>query len=98
MTRSRQLRVALAGAGMISWHHLTAWRNLGERVRVVAICDPDADKATRRAQEFDIPSVYRDAEAMFAAESIGALDVASPRETHAAWAGAAAALGLRLVC
>ncbi len=46
---ARPLRVALAGAGMISWHHLTAWRNAGERVRVVAICDPDVDKATRRA-------------------------------------------------
>ena len=95
---SRPLRVALAGAGMISWFHLTAWRNAGERVRVVAICDPDVDKATQRAREFDIPNVYRDADAMFAAGKIDALDVASPRETHAAWVEAAAARGIHVLC
>ncbi len=95
---SKPLRVALAGAGMISWYHLTAWRKLGERVRLVAVCDPDVDKATRRAREFDIPNVYRDADAMFAAEAIDALDVASPRETHAAWVEAAAARGIDVLC
>ncbi len=65
---------------------------------LVAISDPDVDKATRRAREFDIPSVYRDAEAMFAAEAIDALDVASPRETHAAWVEAAAARGIHVLC
>ena len=97
-TPSKPLRVALAGAGMISWHHLIAWRNLGERVRLVAVCDPDVDKATRRTREFDIPNVYRDADAMFAAESIDALDVASPRETHAAWVDAAATRGIDVLC
>ena len=95
---SKPLRVALAGAGMISWHHLTAWRNAGERVRLVAICDPDVDKATRRAREFDIPRVYGDAGEMFAAEAIDALDVASPRETHAVWVEAAAARGIHVLC
>ena len=97
-TPSKPLRVALAGAGMISWHHLIAWRNLGERVRLVAVCDPDVDKATRRTREFDIPNVYREADAMFAAESIDALDVASPRETHAAWVDAAATRGIDVLC
>ena len=95
---AKPLRVALAGAGMISWYHLTAWRKLGERVRLVAVCDPDADKATRRAREFGIPAVYGDADAMFAAEAIDALDVASPRETHAAWVEAAAARGIDVLC
>jgi predicted dehydrogenase len=95
---SKPLRVALAGAGMISWHHLTAWRTLGERVRLVAVCDPDVDKANRRAAEFGIPAVYRDADAMFAAESVDALDVASPRETHAAWVEVGAARGIDVLC
>ena len=92
------LKVALAGAGMISWHHLVGWRNLGERVRLVAICDPDAAKATKRAEEFSIPHVYRDADAMFAAETIEALDVASPRQTHAGWVDAAALRGIDVLC
>ena len=37
--RSKVLNVALAGAGMISRHHLTAWRKLGERIRLVGVAD-----------------------------------------------------------
>src|SRR5258706_9576672 len=96
--KSKPLKVALAGAGMISWYHLIGWRNLGERVRLVAVCDPDAAKAAKRAEEFSIPHVYGDAEAMFAAEAIDALDVASPRQTHAAWVDAAAARGIDVLC
>ena len=97
-TSSKPLRVAIAGAGMISWYHLTAWRKLGERVELVAVCDPDIDKAARRAREFGIPAVYHDADAMFAAQPIDALDVASPRETHSAWVDAAAARGIDVLC
>ncbi|TMG82279.1 MAG: Gfo/Idh/MocA family oxidoreductase [Betaproteobacteria bacterium] len=96
--KSKPLKVALAGAGMISWYHLVGWRNLGARVRLVAVCDPDAAKGARRAEEFSIPRVYRDADAMFAAEAIDALDVASPRETHAGWVEAAAARGIDVLC
>jgi predicted dehydrogenase len=96
--QAKPLKVALAGAGMISWHHLIGWRNLGERVRVVAVCDPDTAKAAKRAEEFSIPHVYRDADAMFAAEAIDALDVASPRKTHAGWVDAAAARGIDVLC
>lgn len=95
---SKPLKVALAGAGMISWYHLTAWRNQGARVRIVAVCDPDDSKAARRAEEFSIPHCYRDADALFAAEAIDAIDVASPRETHAGWVEAAAARGIEVLC
>jgi predicted dehydrogenase len=92
------IRIAIAGAGMISWYHLAAWRNFGPRARVVAVCDPDLDRARRRAEEFGIPAVHRDADAMLAAEQIDALDVASPRATHAAWVEAAAARGIDVLC
>jgi hypothetical protein len=42
---------------MISWYHLVAWRSLGPRARVVAVCDPDRQKASRQAEEFGIPRV-----------------------------------------
>jgi predicted dehydrogenase len=50
--RSIPLRVALAGAGMISWYHLVAWRNAGGRARVAAVCDPDPRRAAAPAEEF----------------------------------------------
>ncbi len=96
--KTKPLKVALAGAGMISWYHLVGWRNLGQRVRLVAVCDPDAAKAAKRAEEFSIPHVYRDAEAMFAAETIDALDVISPRQSHAGWVDAAADRGIDVLC
>ena len=96
--KSKPLKVALAGAGMISWYHLVGWRNLGERARVVAVCDPDGARAAQRAEEFAIAKVYRDADAMFAAEAIDALDVASPRQAHAGWVEAAAARGIDVLC
>jgi predicted dehydrogenase len=97
-TRAAPLKVAIAGAGMIAWYHLEAWRKLGDRVRVVAVCDPDVARATARAKEFAIAKVYGDAEMLFAHQAIDALDVASPRETHAAWVDAAAARGIDVLC
>ena len=96
--RETPMRVALAGAGMISWYHLVAWRNLGSRAHVVAVCDPDLDHARRRAGEFGIAKVYPDAAALLANEALDALDVASPRETHADWVAAAAARGIAVLC
>jgi predicted dehydrogenase len=83
---------------MISWYHLVAWRNVGARAQVVAVCDPDPGRAAARAQEFGVPRTYRDAESMLAGEKLDALDVASPRETHAAWVDAAAARGIDVLC
>jgi len=91
-------KIAFACAGMISCYHLTAWRKLGERVRLIAICDPDDAHAKARADEFAIAKTYRDRDAMLAAEAIDALDVASPRETHAAWVEAAASRGIDVLC
>jgi D-apiose dehydrogenase len=96
--KPKPLQVALAGAGMISWYHLVGWRNLAQRVRLVAVCDPDMSRAAKRAEEFSIPHVYRDSNAMFAAETIDALDVATPRATHAAWVEAAAERGIHVLC
>ncbi|MGH8223721.1 MAG: Gfo/Idh/MocA family oxidoreductase [Woeseiaceae bacterium] len=42
------LRVAVAGAGWVSAHHLRAWRTLSG-VDAVAICDPDPARAAARA-------------------------------------------------
>jgi predicted dehydrogenase len=94
----RPLKIALAGAGMISWFHLVGWRNLGARVRLVAVCDPDLSRAEARAKEFGIEAVFQDRDAMLDTVAIDALDVASPRETHADWVEAAAARAIDVLC
>ena len=91
------LRIGLVGAGLITDLHLVAWRNCPD-ASVVAICDPALERAQARAREFAIPAVYPSVEAMIEKEALDALDVASPRETHAAMVRLAASRGLHVLC
>ncbi len=95
---SSPVRVGLAGAGWVSLHHLEAWTALSGRARVVAIADPDIAAARTRATAFDVPAVYDSVEAMVAAESLDAIDVASPRDTHVRNCLLAAHRGLAVLC
>jgi predicted dehydrogenase len=93
-----KLRVALAGAGMISRHHLLAWRALRSRAEIVAVCDPDRPRADLRADEFGIPVSFTEPDRMLDQVRPDVLDIASPRDTHVAWAEAAAARGIAILC
>lgn len=97
MPGAERLRVGLAGAGMISRHHLIAWSRL-DSVQVVAVCDPDRERAQARAVEFAIPNVYGSADDMFGGVAIDAVDIATPRETHADLVRLAAARGIDVLC
>lgn len=94
----KPLKVAVAGAGMISWHHLTSWRKLSSCVELVAICDPIRRNAELRAREFAIPAVYESVDDMLAHESVEAIDIATPRATHVRIVEKSADLGLAILC
>jgi predicted dehydrogenase len=94
---SARLQVAMVGAGMISEFHLKAWARLVD-AEVVAVVDPDLPRASARAEAFGIPRVYPDLDACLAEEEIEALDVASPRQTHASLVRRAAADGIHVLC
>ena len=91
------IRIGLIGAGMVSRHHLIAWAAL-EGAEIAAIADPSQPNRDHRAQEFGIPNTYASAEAMLAAETLDAVDIAAPRESHAAMVRAAAAKNLAILC
>jgi predicted dehydrogenase len=92
------LRVGLIGAGMVSRHHLIGWSALAGRAQIVAIADPSAGHAARRAAEFGIGATYATAEAMLSAERLDAIDIAAPREVHAQMVRLGAAHGLAVLC
>jgi predicted dehydrogenase len=94
---SKELRIGMVGAGMISAFHLQAWSRVPD-LRVVAIADPDPDRAAARAAAFAIPAAYADLSSLLAHERVDALDVASPRETHADLVREAARHGLPVLC
>ncbi len=91
------LRVGLIGAGWVTQHHLAAWSKRTD-ARVIAVCDPDERAARRRATEFSIAEVYNDARDMLARANLDAVDIASPRETHADMTRLAAAHGVAILC
>jgi predicted dehydrogenase len=92
-----QLRVAIAGAGMVTRHHLIAWSRAGQ-VKVVAIQNRTKVKAQKLAAEFGIPQVYGDLEEMLNEEKPDALDIAVSMELHAAYARTAADYGVAILC
>jgi predicted dehydrogenase len=92
------LRVAIVGAGMISAYHLIAWSRVPD-VEVVAVVDPDLDRAAARASEFGVPRHYASLDAFLDETSgVDALDIASPRQTHAPLVRRAAEQGVSVLC
>jgi predicted dehydrogenase len=92
------LRVGLIGAGWVTQHHLRAWKTLGNEAAVVAIADPSAENAARRAEEFDIPSMFESAQDMLVKSDLDAIDIAAPRAVHAELVRLAADRGLPILC
>lgn len=91
-------RIGIIGAGWVTGYHLPAWGRQRHRAEVVAIADPSAEATTRRAAEFGIPRTYASAEQMLEAEQLDAVDICSPRETHAAMVRLAAGRQLDILC
>jgi D-apiose dehydrogenase len=92
-----RLRVALAGAGMVSRHHLIAWSKLAD-AEVVAIADPNRAKAEERARAFGVPQVFDDVAVMIDATAPDAIDIATPVSTHAELVRLAASRGVAVLC
>jgi predicted dehydrogenase len=93
----RPLRVAVAGAGMISLHHFRAWQ-AATGVELAAVVDPDEGRGAVRQREFNVPNRYADLDSLLDAEHIDILDIASPRETHGPLVRAALARNIATLC
>jgi len=97
MTHVGKLRVAMAGAGMVTQYHLKAWSKIPS-VEVVAIYNRHLDKAISRAEEFGIPRTYSDLAMMLDRERPDALDIAVSMEAHAEVVRMAAERGIHILC
>jgi len=91
------LRIGVLGCGMISRDHLAAWSRC-QGATVVAVCDPVLERAQARADEFGIASVYDSASGMLERERLDAVDIITPRETHAQMLRLAALHGVHALC
>ncbi|MBL4918070.1 Gfo/Idh/MocA family protein [Szabonella alba] len=93
----KPIRVAIAGAGAISSFHLHGWQ-AQQGVELVAICDPDRNRAAERAAEFGIPQVFDDVALMLDATRPDALDIITPVASHAPLVRLAADHGIHVIC
>jgi predicted dehydrogenase len=92
------LRVGMIGAGMVSQHHMLAWQKLAPEAAIVAIADPVPDNLARRAETFGVKATYANAAAMLETETLDAIDIAAPREFHAALVHLGLAHGVAVLC
>ncbi|THT97577.1 Gfo/Idh/MocA family oxidoreductase [Lampropedia puyangensis] len=93
----RNLRIGVLGCGMISGNHFQAWQQV-QGAHVVAVCDPLLERAQQRAQEFGIETCYQDSAQMLKHEQLDAVDIITPRQTHASMIELAAAHGVHALC
>ena len=97
MANNGRLRVGLVGCGFISARHGPAWL-ASDDAELVAVCDQDLPKAERRAAEWGISGVYRDAAEMLDKERLDVVDIATRPGTHTLLVGMAAARGIHVLC
>lgn len=78
---SRALRVAILGAGLMGYWHGRAASHLG--AKLVAIVDPDTERAERLACRLRVGRTAEDASDLLKNGHLDAVHICSPRTTHA---------------
>jgi predicted dehydrogenase len=93
-----RIRVGFIGTGGVTaYHHLPGLR-LDPRVELTAICDTDPDLLKRRQEEWQVANATTDPEALCAGDTVDAVVIATPNDTHRPIALAAANGGKHIMC
>lgn len=95
---SRPVRVAFIGAGAVTAYHHYPGVRLDARARLAAVCDTNPELLKRRKEEWEVETVTTDALALCRSDSIDAVVIATPNDTHLAIATAAAKAGKHVMC
>ncbi|MBE8519307.1 Gfo/Idh/MocA family oxidoreductase [Amycolatopsis sp. H6(2020)] len=77
---------AIVGTGAIANAHASALRAAGDRARLVAVVDIDADRARAFAGEHGVPGVYPSLAALLAEEAVDVVHLCTPPRQHASLA------------
>jgi predicted dehydrogenase len=92
-----ELRFAALGAGFWASYQLAGWQEI-EGARCIAIYNRTRQKAERLAEQFGIPNVYDDAQALLRNEHLDFLDIITSADTHRQYVELAAHHKLPVVC
>lgn len=91
------LSVGLVGAGMVAEHHVKAWQAC-EGAQLVAIADPNKQRAETRAKQAGGLPTFTDLQDMASYIHLDAVDIVAPVGLHAALIKQAVDLGMHVLC
>ena len=91
------IKAAVVGCGGAAWIGHLPWLWENPHVNLVATCALDADHAQRAAERWGAPRAYTDYRKMFEREPLDAVVIATPPQTHAEIAIAAANRGVHVL-
>ncbi len=92
------VKVGVLGAGAwAEFAHLPGYKR-DPRCELVAIADPEVERARGFAERFGIPHVYASHEELIARADIDVVDVCTPSATHFALSWAALSAGKHVLC
>ena len=91
------LRVGVVGLG-IGRSHLEAFGSLPDLFDVVAVCDLDASRAEAVAEQFGVPAIAADFDALCRRTDLDVIDVCTPPYLHFAQIQQALDTGHHVVC
>ncbi|HEY3700829.1 MAG TPA: Gfo/Idh/MocA family oxidoreductase [Acidimicrobiales bacterium] len=92
-----RVRLGVVGVGNIAPLNVAGYLE-HERCDVVAVCDPRAELAERRAREWQVPRVYTRLEDLLGDDDIDAVEILSPTHLHKDHVVAAANAGKHVSC
>jgi predicted dehydrogenase len=100
----KPLRIGLVGYGFMGRTHSNAYRQVNQffdvnyRPVLKAVCGRDREKTESFARQWGYESVETDWKAMVSRDDLDLIDIASPNDTHASIAVAAAEAGKIVLC
>lgn len=86
------LKIGVIGTGSISQFHLTPYKN-NPNVTLYAVCDMNAERARKTAEQYEIPHAYSNYQELLTNEEIDAVSICTWNDTHAEIAIAALKAG-----
>lgn len=88
---------ALIGCGFFAVNQMHAWRDI-DGASIVAICDRDPERLRIVGDQFGVAKRYTDAEALFSAETLDFVDIATTVGSHRPLVEMAAAHRVPVIC
>ena len=92
----KKLRIGIIGLGIGRYHAAGYQTHLD--AELVAVADLDEKRLKEIGDQYNVPSRYRSAEDMFAAEQLDVVSVCTPNKFHAPLTIAALKLGCHVLC